>query len=382
MAKVLILGGGFGGLAAAAEIRRLDSDLEVVLVDRRDHFFMGFAKLWDLAGVRPLPGGTVSLHRLADRGVTFVQAEITGIDPSARRVGTSTGTLEGDALLVALGAAMSPAHQDLVGGPGAFNLYDAGQLPTIRQALAGIGGGSVLVAVLGVPLKCPPAPFEATLIVDDLLRQRGVRERVGVSVSTPQPITMPVAGPDASQYVASQLAGRGIELLTHHAVAGVDPVARVVRYANGAELGYDILLGVPAAAPPPVIAESPLAGKSGWVEAHRHSLRTAFERVYAVGDCTVVPTATFPVPKAGVFAAGEGEVAARNIVRDLTGTGDEASYDGEGACFLELPGRAVALVEGRFFAEPEPVVHVSEATAAAFQAKQEFERARLEAWLG
>lgn len=382
MAKVLILGGGFGGLAAAAELRRLLPDAEVVLVDRQDHFFMGFAKLWDLAGVRPLAGGTMPLRRLAKRGVQFVQAEVTGIDPAARRVETSAGTLEADALLVALGAEVSTAHRELVGGPGAFNLYVADQLPALRGALAEIDGGPVLLAILGVPLKCPPAPFEAALIVEDLLRRRGVRDRVQVAVATPQPMTMPVAGRDASQYVAAQLAGRGIELLTQHAVRSVDADRRTVRFGDESEFPYRILIGVPGAAPPPVVRESALAAASGWIEPDRRSLRTAFERVYAAGDCTVVPTATFPVPKAGVYAAGEGEVAARNIVRDLLGTGDEASFDGQGACFLELPGKSVALVEGNFFAEPEPVVHVSEATEANFRAKQDYEQARLGAWLG
>jgi len=382
VAKILILGGGFGGLAAADELRRALPDAEVVLVDRRDHFFMGFAKLWDLAGVRPLAGGTVPLGQLADRGVRFVQAEISSIDAEARRVETSAGTFQADALLVALGAAVPPAHRDLVGGPGAFNLYDAGQLPAIRGALDEIDEGGVLVAVLGVPLKCPPAPFEAALIVGDLLRQRGVRDRVRVAVATPQPMTMPVAGREASQYVAGQLASRGIELLTQHAVLRVDGERRIVYFGDDSEFAYRVLLGVPAAVPPPVIRESALAAASGWIEPDRHSLRTSFDRVYAVGDCTVVRTATFPIPKAGVYAAAEGEVAARNIMRDLLGTGAEASFDGQGACFLELPGKSVALVEGNFFAEPEPQVHVGEATQANFRAKQEYEQARLAAWLG
>lgn len=382
MATVLILGGGFGGLAAAAELRTRLPEADVTIVDRRDHFFMGFAKLWDLAGVRPLDGGTVSLRRLQDLGVTFVQAEITGIDPESRRVETSVGPLEGDALLVALGAGVSPAHQELTAGEGTFNLYDPAHLRGMRQALAEVEGGAVLLAVLGVPLKCPPAPFEAALIVDELLRSRGVRDTVQVAVSTPQPITMPVAGPNASQYVASQLEGRGIQLLTQHAIAGVDHDRHLVRFANGAEFEYRVLLGAPAAVPPPVVRASALAAASGWIETNRHTLRTTFERVYAVGDCTVVPAGKFAVPKAGVYAAGEGEVAARNIVRDLSGDGEESVFDGRGACFLELPARRVAFVEGNFYAEPEPDVHVTEATEALFRAKQDYEQERLRAWLG
>lgn len=380
MAHVLILGGGFGGLAAVDTLRStLGDSVDITLVDRNDRFFMGFAKLWDLGGIRPLDGGTAALARLADRGVNFVQADVTAIDPEARRVETSAGTFDADALLVALGAPNNPAHRQLLQAGGAHDLYDAASLPAIHHALDTIESGRVLVALLGMPFKCPPAPFEAVLIVDEVLRRRGVREQVQVSISTFQPMTLPVAGVDASQYVARQLADHGIELLSGHKVAGVD--GGIVRFEDGSTFRYDVLLGVPAASPPVVIKQSPLAGPNGWIEPDRRTLRTAFDRVYAVGDCTMVPTANAQLPKAGVFAAAEAEVAARNIAADL-GTGGGATFDGHGFCFLELPGRRVAYVEGDFFAEPAPDVELSEADESRFARKQAYERERITAWLG
>ena len=382
MPHVLILGGGFGGLAAVHRLRGdVGGELDITLVDSRDRFFMGFAKLWDLGGIRPLDDGTVPLSGLADRGVDFVQAEVTAIDPGSRTVVTSAGDFRADALLVALGAPANAGHLQLLRGPGAFDLYDAASLPGIHRALQSIESGRVVVAMLGGPFKCPPAPFEAALIVDDLLRRRGVREQVQVTVSTFQPITLPVAGPHASGYVAEQLADLGIELLTGHKVVEVEGDQRVVRYENGASVTYDLLLGVPAAAPPSVVRESALAGAQGWIEPDRRTLRTSFERVYAVGDCTLLPTANAQLPKAGVFAAAEGEVAAANIAADL-GMGAGATFDGHGFCFLELPGRRVAFVEGDFFAEPQPAVELTEADESRFAAKQAYERERLSAWLG
>jgi len=102
-----------------------------------------------------------------------------------------------------------------------------------------------------------------------------------------------------------------------------------------------------------------------------------------VGDCTAVPTAKGQLPKAGVFAAGEGAVAARNLAADLGGDDSlRTTFDGHGYCFLELPGRKVAVVEGDFYAEPEPDVELSEATESQFARKQAYEQERLAAWLG
>lgn len=381
MAEVLILGGGFGGLAAAQELRSRLPDDEITLVANTDHFYMGFAKLWDLAGVRPLSGGTVPLNKLERKGVRFRHAEITAIDPRNRRIETSIGDLSADAILVALGAEASRPHLDLLAAEGAYDLYNGEELPGIRAALDSIQRGTVLISIFGTPFKCPPAPYEAALIVDELLRGRGVRDAVRVAVSTPAPMTLPVAGRDASQYVAGHLQERGIELLSEHKVTAVDAARRAVQFANGLEVEFGVLLGVPATTPPAVVRAGELTGPSGWIEPDRYSLRTAFDGVYAVGDCTAIPAGSGQIPKAGVFAAAEGRVAAHNIAFDL-GRGEPDRFDGRGFCFLELPGQKVAYVEGNWYSEPKPEVSLSEADDEQFRRKQEYERAHLEQWLG
>lgn len=381
MPTVVILGGGFGGLAAAHALRTDHPEIDVTLVDRRDHFYMGFAKLWDLGGLRPLAEGTRPLAALRERGVDYRRTEITAVDPVSRRVDTADGPIDGDALVVALGAAKSARHLDWLAGERAHDVYDGAALPGIHADLDAVEEGRVVVAILGGPFQCPPAPFEAALLVDEHLRRRDVRDRVEVTISTPQPITLPVAGVDASRYVASHLGERGIRLLAEHAVADVDAAARAIDYATGLSLPYEVCLGVPASTPPALVAASGLSGPSGFIEPDARTLRTGFERVYAVGDCTHVPNAVGALPKAGVFAAAEGAVAARNAAADLVG-GEEARFDGYGYCFLELPGERVAFVEGDFLAEPRPRVTLTDADHAQFLRKQAFERERLDAWLG
>ncbi len=379
MARALVLGGGFGGLAAAHELRRrLPAGDEVTLVAASETFYVGFAKLWDLAGVRPLADGTRPLAHLERHGITYLHAEVTGIDPAARTVGTSRGELSGDGMVIALGAGWQPKHLALL-GTRAHNLYDASALPAIHADLDALTEGRILVSILGAPYLCPPAPFEAALLLHEQLQRRGL-DRVELVVTTPQPLTLPVAGPDASRFLADRLGERGITVLTEHAVDSVDHQAGTTRFGNGVSLDWQLMLGVPAAAPPPVLANSALAAASGWVQPDRHSFATSAERVYAVGDCTMIPTATAQLPKAGVFAEAEGIIAAVNLAADLHG-GDRASFDGHGFCFLELPGQQVAMVTGNFYAEPRPNVRLTPADEASFAAKQQWEQQRLAAWL-
>jgi sulfide:quinone oxidoreductase len=380
MVQVVVLGGGFGGLSAVTELReRLAPDDELVLIDRRATFTMGFAKLWDLAGVRPLATGTRALRDLEHKNIRVIQADVTSIDAASRHIETRDGRFDPDALVVALGSRPAPRHRRMLDGAGAHDLYDQDALPAMRADLATIDTGRVVVSILGGPFKCPPAPYEAALIVDGLLRERGVRDDVEVAITSPQPMTLPVAGVDASRYLAGHLDDHDVQLHSGRRVADIDAARRTVVFADDAgELGYDLLLGVPADAPPEVLVDSGLTGTSGWLEPDPATLRLAFDRVVAVGDCTMIPTATAQLPHAGVFAAAQARVAARNVVAELTGREDER-FDGHGFCFLELPGEQVAYVEGDFYADP-PDVTLTPADHEQFRRKQAYERDQLADW--
>jgi len=109
-------------------------------------------------------------------------------------------------------------------------------------------------------------------------------------------------------------------------------------------------------AAPSVVRESGLTDESGWVSVDKRTLRTKFNDLFALGDVTKIMLAMGkPLPKAGVFAHGQAEVVAHNIVADIQGN-KEKEFDGVGACFLEIGYGKAGMVRGNFYAEPTPDV--------------------------
>jgi sulfide:quinone oxidoreductase len=377
--RVVILGGGFGGVAAATRLRSLlPADDEIVLVDRRDYFMMGFRKTGEVVGAEPMADGRRPLEALTRVGIEVIQGEITAIDPQARGVEVDGRRVAGDALLVALGARTVP---DAVPGlrEHGIDIYDPDEVPRAAAALRDLAGGSVVIGIFGAPYRCAPAPYELALLAAEAAGKRNATMQF--TVFTPQPMSVPVLGQVGCGGIEDRLSGAGIDFRPATKATRVESGAVVVD--GGADIPFDLLLAVPPHRIPKVVEDAGLAGPSGWVRADARTLETAFPDVYAVGDITGIPMANGqPLPKAGVLAAAQGEVVAERIAARLGGGEPTATFDGEGYCFLEIGGGQAMLVRGNFLTEPAPAVELTAPSEEFLVEKQTFERERLDAWFG
>jgi sulfide:quinone oxidoreductase len=373
---VLVLGAGFGGLELSTSLsEELGDQVDVTLIDRADAFVFGFSKLDVMFGKRApdvvhLRYGTITTPR-----VRFRQETITEIDPIRRRVVTDLDAYEADVLVVALGA-----DYDLAATPGlveaGHEFYSVPGAEALREILPSFRAGTAIVGVCGPSFKCPPAPSEAALLLDEFLRERGVRDDVRIQVVIPFGTPIPPS-PATSEAILVAFAERDIEFLPDRRVASLDPNAHEALLDDGRRLPFDLFLGVPVHVVPAVVEASGMA-QEGWIPVDQGTLATRFPGVYAVGDVTSVGT-----PKAGVFAERQGSVVAAQLIARIREASTPPGYDGTGSCYIEFGGNEVARVDVDFFSTPgRPTgafVAPSVATAAE---KADFASSRRARWFG
>jgi sulfide:quinone oxidoreductase len=371
--KIVVLGAGFGGLELASTLSEaLGDTVDVTLIDKSDAFVFGFSKL-DLMFARATPDAVrLPYSEIAKPGVRFVQETITAIDPEARRVVTDAGVHEADVLAIALGA-----DYDMDATPGLAEagneFYSVAGAERLAEIIPKFSQGHVVIGVCGAPFKCPPAPSECALLLDDELTARGVRDACEISFVIPLGTPVPPS-PETSAALTKEFAERDIELIAGRRVNALDPGRSVALLDDGSELPFDLFLGVPKHRAPDVVIASGMT-EDGYIPVDSATLQTRFPGVYAVGD-----VATAGVPKAGVFAEGAARVVAQTIIADLYGGESPERHLGRGTCYIEFGRGRVGSVDIDFLSGPTRTGIFNAPSAAKVAEKEHFGASRRARW--
>jgi len=374
--SVLVLGAGFGGLELSTRLsEQLGERVDITLIDRADAFVFGFSKLDVMFGKRTIDAVRLRYDDITTPHVRFRQETITSIDPTARRVVTDLDTYEADVLVVALGA-----DHDLDATPGLAEagneFYSVPGAEALRDVLPSFRAGTAIVGVCGDSFKCPPAPSEAAFLLDEFLRERGVRADVAIQVVIPFGRPIPPS-PATSEAILKTFAERGIEFVPDRRVASLDPRTQEAVLDDGRRLPFDLFLGIPVHRAPEVVVASGMT-QDGWVPVDQATLATRFAGVYAVGDVTSVGTA-----KAGVFAEGAARVVADQLIARVRRESEPPGYDGTASCYIEFGDHEVGRVDVDFFSTPGRPTGTFEPPSAEMAAeKAEFGASRAARWFG
>ncbi len=378
---VLIVGAGIGGIVCASSLRRkLDKSHRVLLFDQNAVHSFPASYVWVVVDDRSRESISRPLA-LKEEGIEFVQGKVVGISPLEKRVTLADGRdFVGDYIVVAVGAELVPEAIPGLKEAG-HNLYSLDGAEAIRDDRLRCSAGRIAIVVSGLPFKCPAAPCEFAMILEHDLVQRGVRDRVQIDLYTPEPGPMAVTGEAMSNQVRQLMEKKGITYHAGHTVVSVEAKLKQLTFQNGAVASFDLLGYIPPHRAPACVVAAGLAKEGGWIAVDRLTMATGFPGVFAIGDVVGIPLAVGkPLPKAGVFARAQAEVVAQNIICDITGQGEIASFNGQGACFLETGGGEAGMGSGNFYSEPVPKVELQGPNQELHRAKVEYEQSWLSEW--
>ncbi|MDP8889277.1 MAG: NAD(P)/FAD-dependent oxidoreductase [Thermoproteota archaeon] len=356
--KVLILGGGSGGLATGARLKELLGDkISVTVIDKQRSFVLGFSLLRIMTGEKSEQEVTVPKEKVSQKGIKFINTEVNGMDVKNDIARTSQGEFAYNYLVIALGAELAP--EKVPGFESTFHMYTLEDAKKLRDALSSFRGGSIRLVVSSTPFKCPPAPYEAAMLIDGYLRNKDLRDKSDIQIFTPEPQPMPIAGPEVGNRIVSMLNEKGIGFHNNTKVSSIDGSSKQIVFENGTREKYDLLIAIPPHTSPKVVRESDLAdAASGWIPVDPKNMQTMHDRVYAIGDVAAVKLPSGMVlPKAATFAFGQAEIVASNIASLVLGT-ETRSWDGFGECFIETGSGNAGYGSGSFYSLPKPVINL------------------------
>jgi sulfide dehydrogenase [flavocytochrome c] flavoprotein subunit len=183
-ARIVVIGGGFGGASCARALRRTDPKMQVTLVDPNRTFTACPFSNEVIAGLREIEAQQFTYERIIAEGVTVIAQAAIRIDPQKHTVGLADGTsLAYDRLVLAPGIDLRfdalPGYDE----PAAFRMPHAwkagGQTMLLRKQIEAMDdGGTVVLAVPANPSRCPPAPYERASLIAHYLKNRKPRSKI------------------------------------------------------------------------------------------------------------------------------------------------------------------------------------------------------------
>ena len=183
-ARILVIGGGFGGAACARALRRIDAKFQVTLVEPNKIFTACPFSNEVIAGLRDIEAQQFSYEKIIADGVSVIAQAAVKIDPQARTVGLADGTtLAYDRLVLAPGIDLRfdalPGY-DEAAAEKMPHAWKAGEQTMLlrRQLEAMDDGGLVVLAVPASPSRCPPAPYERASLIAHYLKAKKPRSKI------------------------------------------------------------------------------------------------------------------------------------------------------------------------------------------------------------
>ena len=323
-AKVVVIGGGYGGATAAKYIRLLsEGKIDVTIVEPNKEFISCPISNLVIGGSRQIADISRPYSTLTkNHGIRIVQDTVTAIDSNARTVKLAGGSsLSYDKLVVSPGVELDfNSVEGLAEAQAAGKIlqsWKAGpETVALRRQLEAMpDGGVYAITIPEAPYRCPPGPYERACQVAWYFKNVKPKSKVLIL--------------DANQDVVSK-AGLFkkvwadkykdiIEYRNQHKAIAVSAKEGLIKFDVQGDVKADVINALPAMRAGKIAQQAGLANMANnrWAGVNYQSFEsTAAKDVFVIGDAIQVAPL---MPKSGHMANNHGKVAASAIVAQLSG---------------------------------------------------------------
>ncbi|KAF8507244.1 hypothetical protein JB92DRAFT_2961374 [Gautieria morchelliformis] len=374
-AKVLVVGGGTGGLTVANQIfnrfKKSGKPLQggdIMILDNAYYHY--YQPGWTLVGGGLKDKGSKALRRplasLVPPHITLRPENVATFSPSTSSVTTSSGdTISYDILVVAAGIQIN--WESISGGlsgaladplSGVSSIYSYNTCDKTWHDIEAMRTGKAIFTQPAGPVKCAGAPQKIMWLAWDRFRQTGRGGNIKIEFWNGMPTMFSV--PKYAEILNTIRIERDIRAEFSHNLVSIEPASRIATFkkADGStvETDYSFLHVTPPMGAPNFIKESPIADAAGWVNVNESTLQhknPEYSNVFALGDCSSLPTS-----KTAAAITAQAPVVAENVFRLMdTGKISNAAYDGYTSCPLLTSYNKLLLAEFTYGAKPKETFH-------------------------
>lgn len=335
MKKVVIVGAGAGGGLVASKIRsKTDRDqVEITVIDstgRTD--FQPSYPMVSIGLKKPSEIG-VSFENFSKTGIRPLKAKVTSVNGDERVVKTDKGDIKYDELVLSPGAKVE--NEKLPNSDTIGHFWDLDHSLDLRKKLINLKEGKIVIGVTSMIYKCPPVPWEMAMLLDNMYRNLGVRNKIEIKILHWAPKPMAMFGPVISDPVTKWTEESNIEGNYNFEFDRIDPEKRRIVSKKGDEESYDLAILAPPHSVPDFVKESEnLLSQRGWLDANADTFRPKkYDDIYGLGDA-IAPT--LGMGMAGVFAHFQADTVASFVLNDLDGIYPPFAYNKVGLCAADM----------------------------------------------
>jgi len=383
--RVVVVGGGYGGTIAAKYVRMLDKSIEVVMIERNKQFVSCPFSNFYIAGLtKDMNALTIGYDKLtANHGVKMVYAEVTGIDPAAKKVVTSEGTLDYDRLIVSPGIDFRTEEIEGYDAKTAEifpHAWKAGAQSTLlrNQLQAMKDGGTVVISMPLTPYRCPPGPYERSCLIAHYLKTHKPKSKLILLDANPDVVSKkPLFTKAWSTYYKDNFQYIGGKKVTK-----VDTGAGLVSVEGIEDFKGDVINLIPSQRAGDIAVKAGLVGDDKkWCPVDAITFEsTKHKGIHVIGDATALPSDGPPMPKSGYSANSQAKVCAMNVVNLLNGK-ETVEFSGINVCYSAISDHESVSIAQVFKLEGGKIKSSATAISPADFSLGKAEHAYGESWL-